>query len=78
MRFNEWLFRRLNLEERILMAISAAFQAQLDRLNAFNTQLQGTIATLNASVAAADADDTAALSAALDTAGAPPAVAPAS
>lgn len=53
-----------------LMAISSAFQAQLDRLTAYT-------AALGANVDAKDAEDTAALSDTLDTAGAPPAADPA-
>lgn len=49
-----------------LMAISAAFQAQLDRLKAFVTSLEG-------GAVAQDAEDTATLASTLDTAGAPPA-----
>lgn len=51
------------------MAISADFQAQLDRLAGFVNKLE-------AAPAAQDAEDTAALSGALDTAGADPLPAP--
>jgi hypothetical protein len=52
------------------MAISAAFQAQLDRLTAY-------VGTLAGAGTEQDTEDTAALSATLDTAGAPAAVPPA-
>lgn len=55
-----------HLEGDLLMAIAAKFQAQVDRLSAFVTSLEG------GAVAQSD-EDTAALSAALDTIGAPPA-----
>lgn len=48
-----------------LMAISAAFQAQVDRLKAFVTSLEG-------GSSAQDAEDTATLTTVLDAAGAPP------
>jgi hypothetical protein len=49
------------------MAISQNFQEQLTRLQAYVAQLEGTATTQ-------DTDDTTALSAALDAAGAPPPV----
>jgi hypothetical protein len=60
--------RKLNqLEEEIqkLMAVSTAFQAQLDRLTTYVNGLTG-------AVAAKDAEDTQALSNALDSVSAPP------
>jgi prophage DNA circulation protein len=68
-----------NLKGEFLLSISSAFQAQLDRLTAFIASQDSTIATLNAQVAsleaaasgesgpAQDAEDTAALSSALDS-----------
>lgn len=61
---------RLNPEGVLeLMAISAAFQAQLDRLKAFADATAG-------QAEAKDTEDTAALASALDAAGAPPAPPP--
>ncbi len=51
------------------MTIAADFQAQVDRLKAF-------VATLEGGPAGQSAEDAAALTSALDTLGAPPAVAP--
>lgn len=61
---------RHHLEGEMLMAIAAAFQAQVDRLNAYVTSLEG-------GASAQSDDDTAALTSALDAVGAPPAVPPA-
>lgn len=52
------------------MAISAAFQAQVDRLKSY-------VASLEGGAHAQDAENTASVAAALDAAGAPPAVDPA-
>lgn len=62
------------------MAVSAEFQAQLDRATAYIESLKTEVANLTAQLAAAgsaDSDDTAALSSELDTEGAPAATAPA-
>lgn len=56
-----------NPEGELLMAIAAEFQAQVTRLQAF-------VASLEAGPAGQSAEDTAALTSALDAAGAPPAV----
>lgn len=55
-----------HFEKEDLMAISAAFQAQVDRLAAFVKSLEG-------GASAQSDEDTAAVTAALDAAGAPPA-----
>lgn len=54
-------------EGKLFMSIAADFQAQVDRLKAFVTSLEG-------GAAGQSNEDTAALTAALDAAGAPPAV----
>jgi len=59
-----------HLEGEELMAINAAFQAQVDRLAAF-------VKTLEGGASGQSDEDTAALKNALDTAGAPPAIDPA-
>lgn len=56
-------------EGKLLMAISAEFQAQVDRLSAFVTSLEG-------GAVEQSSEDTAKLTSALDAAGAPPAVTP--
>lgn len=61
---------RYHLEGDLLLSIAADFQAQVDRLKAF-------VASLEGGAAGQSSEDTAALTAALDAAGAPPAVAPA-
>lgn len=55
------------LEGDTLLAIAAAFQAQVDRLAAF-------VASLEGGASAQSDEDTAKLTAALDAIGAPPAV----
>jgi pyruvate carboxylase len=60
---------RHHLEGDTLLAIAAAFQAQVDRLAAF-------VASLEGGASAQSDEDTAKLTAALDAAGAPPAVPP--
>jgi hypothetical protein len=56
-------------DKGVLMAISAAFQAQVDRLAAFVKSLEG-------GATAQSDEDTAELTTALDAAGAPPAPEP--
>lgn len=56
-------------EGKLFMSIAADFQAQVDRLKAFVTSLEG-------GATGQSAEDTAALTSALDAAGAPPAVTP--
>jgi pyruvate carboxylase len=58
---------RHHLEGDLLLSIAAAFQAQVDRLKAFVTSLEG-------GASAQSDEDVAALTSALDAAGAPPAV----
>lgn len=58
-----------NPEGELLMTIAANFQAQVDRLKAFVTSLE-------TGPAGQSDEDTAALTAALDAAGAPPAITP--
>lgn len=58
---------RHHLEGELLLSIAAEFQAQVDRLKAFVTSLEG-------GAVVQSAEDTAALTSALDAAGAPPAV----
>lgn len=57
------------------MALSAAYQAQLDRLAGYVSTLEAAGSGQTAADAK-DAEDTAALTTALDTAGAPPAPTP--
>lgn len=59
-----------HFEKEDLMAISAAFQAQVDRLKAYVTSLEG-------GATAQDTENTDSLKTALDAAGAPPAIDPA-
>lgn len=58
-----------NPEGELLMTIAADFQAQVDRLKSF-------VSSLEAGPAGQSTEDTAALTNALDAAGAPPAVPP--
>lgn len=64
--------KHLAIEElRIIMALSTEYQAQLTRLSGYVTTLEAA-GSADAAAAAKDAEDTAALTAALDAAGAPP------
>lgn len=60
---------RHHLEGDLLLSIAADFQAQVDRLKAFVTSLEG-------GAAGQSAEDVALLEQTLDAAGAPPAVTP--
>ncbi len=60
---------RYHLEGDLLLSIAADFQAQVDRLKAFVTSLEG-------GATAQSAEDVALLTSTLDAAGAPPAVPP--